>query len=128
MGAHNCRLRSYEELQRRSPLPKVNRRRKAKRKAEAKIYGPYYVRIANLPSCVGQRGAAPHRCIYFDDRRPEAHHLKKVGSGGRDASNCLDVCHGMHDRFESQPLSRIEEETGLDMRAEAARLWEVHGP
>jgi len=128
MGGHNSRLRTYTELQRRSPIPKVNRKRRAKRKAGGEVYGPYYVKIANLRTCVGQRGEVPHRCVYFDDRRPEAHHLKKVGSGGRDASNCIDVCHGMHDRFESLPLSQVEEELGLDMRAEAARLWEVHGP
>lgn len=125
---HNCMIRRKARLARRSELPKVNRKRKAKRKAENKVYGTYYITIANLPTCVGQRGRAPHQCCYTLTRRAEAHHLKKVGSGGRDAENCLDVCHRMHDEFESRPLSEIEAETGLDMKAEAARLYEEFGP
>lgn len=125
---HNCSIRRRAELTRTTELPKINRKRKAKRRAENKVYGTYYVRIANLPTCVGQRGAAPHQCCYVGGRRPEAHHLTKVGNGGQDAANCVDVCHRMHDEFETRPLSEIEAETGIDMRAEASRLYELYGP
>lgn len=125
---HNCAIRRKTGLTRTSELPKFNRRRKAKRKAENKVYGTYYVTIANLTTCVGQRGRVPHQCCYDLTRRPEAHHLHKVGNGGQDAANCVDVCHRMHDEFECRPLSEIEVETGLNMKAEAVRLYEEHGP
>ena len=126
---NNCTIARRKRLPRGGRLPHVNRERKARRKRENRVYGSYYVAIANLPTCVFTRGVTDHRCVYYYDRRPEAHHLKHVASGGQDAGNCLDVCHGAHDSFHSgTTLAQLKALHRLDFKAEAATLHGGHGP
>lgn len=131
---HNCRierrtrLKTRTRLERKTPLRPISPERRARRRAKGDVYGPYYVRIANLDTCVFQRGRQDHTCVHYSDRRPEAHHLDSVGSGGKDAGNLVDVCHAGHDLFHSgKTEAELADEHELDFRREALRLQEAHG-
>lgn len=104
---------------RRSGVKPVNRKRKKRRRDAGEVYGPYYVLVANLPTCVGQRGWVLHRCVYYEHRKPEAHHVKTVGAGGKDRANLVDVCHAFHDHVHDTPRSQVEAELGFGLEDEA---------
>lgn len=109
--------------ERRTRVKAFNAARKKRRKDAGEVYGPYYERIANRGTCLGQRALLGHRCITYADRRPEAHHVKHVGSGGKDAANLVDCCHGMHDWLHATGPSAAAEYLGFTLQAEAERLW-----
>lgn len=96
-------LQASGTIARRSSVPKVNRERKARRKAEGLVYGPYHRATTRLP-CIGVTfGWEPltvlaHRCSFFSDRPGiESHHVVHVGTGGKDEENTVPVCPGLHD-------------------------------
>jgi hypothetical protein len=117
------RLASGSGPARKAKLNPINKARKKRRKDAGEVYGPYYVLVANLPTCVVKRGWALHRCRYYEDRRPEAHHVKRVGAGGKDAGNLVDVCNAGHDWIHDTPASRVEAMLGFSLADEAVRLW-----
>lgn len=102
-------------------IPKVNRKRKAKRAEAGEVYGPGYVWMVGQPC--EESGHPDHRCIYYPDRNLEAHHLKHVGSGGKDAFNLIPACHALHDEFHARPLSAMEAKYGKDYHACAHVHW-----
>lgn len=100
------------------PLPPSNAKRKAKRKAEKKVYGPGWKWISqNLPCAA--LGHPDHRCI---GARCPAHHLETVGSGGQDEENCVPACVQLHTEMH-QSEDRVETRYGLDLKAIAVEAW-----
>jgi len=116
------RLARTKGLETRKRMNPYNRKRKAKRKAEGLVYGPYYIWAAAQPC--EEAGSPLHRCGRSADRRPEAHHLKHVGSGGKDAGNLIFTCHALHDEFHSKTLGDMEHKYRKDYRARAVALFE----
>jgi hypothetical protein len=102
----------------------VNKARKKRRRDAGEVYGPYYVLVATMPTCVVRRGWGLHVCRYYEDRKPEAHHVKHVGAGGKDEANLVDVCNAGHDWIHDTPPSRVEAMLGFSLADEARRLAE----
>ncbi|GMV07390.1 MAG: hypothetical protein AMXMBFR53_36650 [Gemmatimonadota bacterium] len=114
-------LERHAQLQRRTYLKAVNRERKARRREAGDVYGPGYVWATQQPC--EERGHPLHRCGWSRDRRPEAHHLKTVGSGGKDANNLIFCCHALHDEFHARTLEDMERKYRKDYHAVARRIW-----
>lgn len=99
------------------PLPFSNPKRKAKRKAEGEVYGPGWTWISeNLPCAV--RVHPDHRCI----GKGPAHHLKTVGSGGKDEENCVPACIQFHTECHASE-KKVEARYGLDLKGIAVEAW-----
>ena len=99
-------------------IPARNAKRQAKRQEADDVYGSYYrwVRDGSGEPCALTLGHGGHRCGYYGDRRRmEAHHLKTVGSGGKDAANLVRVCALAHDMIHDGGRNYAREEHGLDL-------------
>jgi len=126
-GMKRTPLSRHAQLQRRTWIKAMNRERKAKRRAEGLVYGPYHRWVAdesNAP-CALRQGSGGHACGFFPYRaRMEGHHLKKVGSGGKDAANEVRVCAFAHDLLEDHPGTMwAKTEHGVDLIGIALDLW-----
>lgn len=104
----------------RAPLPRVNRARKAKRKAEALVYGPYHEWVGTQP-CLLKRNPL-HICRGVT----KGHHLIRVGNGGRDEGNEVPLCEIAHTRsmksVHTMGPDSFEAYWNVDLEAEASAL------
>lgn len=83
-----------------SPLPKVNKERRARREAEGLVYSEHHHWIMRQPCEL--RDHPLHQCGTFPERHPiEGHHLKHVGNGGEDRANEIPCCPVGHDFLHS---------------------------
>jgi len=114
-------LHRHTELQRRSFLRAVNPERKARRKEAGEVYGPYYAWTTEQPCALA--GKTGHRCYYVPERGREAHHVRSVGAGGKDAANILPLCSLHHDLAHSLGAQEIKRRRWLDLKAEAVALY-----
>jgi hypothetical protein len=99
-------------------IPKANQKRKAKRAEADEVYGTYHrwVRDESGEPCALVLGHGGHRCGWFAVRtKMEAHHLKHVGSGGKDAANEIRVCPWAHDLLHQHGPDYARDEHGLDL-------------
>jgi hypothetical protein len=99
-------------------IPARNAKRQAKRQEADDVYGSYYrwVRDESGEPCALVLGHGGHRCGYYGDRRKmEAHHLKTVGSGGKDAANLVRICPLAHDLIHQHGANYARDEHGLDL-------------
>ena len=119
-------LHQTASLQRHAFMRAVNPERKAKRKEAGEVYGPYHRWVADdseAPCVLYRRGG--HLCEWVGDRRRmEGHHVKRVGSGGKDAGNEVRVCPLAHDTIEATaPSVLVRRYDGVDLEAEALALY-----
>lgn len=78
-------------------------------------YGPEWLRVSSMRCCV---------C----DRKPWwAHHVKTVGSGGRDIGNVVPLCMECHTTIEQIGRVRFEERHQIDLGSTAKAIG-VHSP
>lgn len=108
-----------------SSIPQVNRKRKAKRKAEGLVYG-WYHREVKRRQCIGW-GHPHHACEVMGPRRNiEGHHVTSVGAGGKDRGNEVPVCPKLHDQVEGKvwgwSRSRVEKMLGVGLREIAREI------
>lgn len=70
-------------------------------------YGPEFIRIS------------AHDCFVCGKRGWWAHHVKTVGSGGRDAFNLVPVCYQHHGQVEAKGNEWFEWEHSCDLESMA---------
>lgn len=99
-------------LIRRTPLAKVNNKRK--RKLYAKNFGDYADLIRQMPCVV---------CGRFDC---EPHHVKSRGAGG-DKSSLVPLDRRCHIMFHAMGKESFERRFMIDLESEAALLWHEFG-
>lgn len=104
------------QLPRFEPLKPVNKARKAKRKADGLVYGPYHDFVGTLPCLL--RTNVIHMCR----GTVRGHHIVSVGAGGVDEGNEVPLCDAGHtlsmksvhalgrESFEAYWKIRLEEE------------------
>jgi hypothetical protein len=68
-------------------------------------YGREYMRVSSLD------------CHFCGKRGWWAHHVKSVGSGGRDAFNLVPVCLEHHTAIEKKGQIYFSEKSGVDLEA-----------
>lgn len=103
-------------LDRRTPLAKVNRKRRKRREAEGKVYGPYHKAMSTM-DCI-LKGHPLHQCY-----GPICgHHLKRVANGGEDRGNEVPVCVRLHAELHFEGDGVVEAKYEVDLNALAARL------
>lgn len=116
--AWNSTLRPGGPLKRSTPLNRVNRDRKARRKEKDEVYGSYHWKIESL-FCILSFDTR-HECRSFPGRKPiEGHHVKSVGSGGKDRGNEVPLCPLAHDEVEQIGRKTFEAKWGVNLKQEA---------
>lgn len=114
-------LHRHAQLQRHAYLRAVNPARKAKRREAGEVYGPGYLWMTRQPCIL--RSRPDHRCAWSQDRQPEAHHVKSVGAGGRDAEDTVPVCHVAHDALHSMGPETFERRHNVSLTTLARDWW-----
>jgi hypothetical protein len=101
------------------PKPKVRKQRK--RFAARRL--PEYMAWIHTQPCVllDARGGNYHRCGPV-----EGCHVKSRGAGGDDAGNLVSMCQHGHRAQHRLGTRTFEEVWGVDLKAEAARLWNLY--
>lgn len=89
-------------LRRTKPVNAVNRKRKAKRAADDRVYGSYHRWVKQHPCAVKGEGSP---C--FGD--VDGHHIRSVGAGGVDANNTVPLCRGHHTEWHTIGPKRFDE-------------------
>jgi hypothetical protein len=110
-------------------IPRVNRARKARRVQADEVYGSYYrwVRDESGEPCALAMGTGGHRCGSREGRtRLEAHHIKTVGSGGKDAANTIRVCPAAHDEIHDHGRTHVRNTHGIDLIGVALDTYARH--
>lgn len=111
-------------LERTTELPKENKKRMERRVAEDEVYGTHHKWIMTQPCELRNHPAI--RCTSYPDRAPiEGHHLKCVGSGGKDRNNEVPACNAHHDHFHwLGSVSAASDFYGRDFRSIAVQYTE----
>ena len=99
-------------MKRRVPLRKLNPERLAKRRAEQ--FGAYAEWIRTLPCCVTGRWPV------------EAAHVLSRGAGGKAAANLVPLVWTEHRALHFMGRWTYEEKRGINLSAEARRLWTLY--
>lgn len=129
-----CRAKLLGEQKRRAkPMPKVNRKRKAKRHAvtfgeqadlcRAMTCCGCCPAVYATPESIAEEIANARRWRALDVRFCDPHHTKTVGAGGRD-EHCVPVCRDCHMEIHapnSGPKT-FDGRRGIDSRAIAAAI------
>lgn len=108
--------RSRAELDRSTPLPKKNAKRKAKRAADDHTYGSFYRYVKTLPCAVGGEGDPCFGEIH-------GHHVKSVGAGGRDAANLAPLCERHHRMIHDIGPKAFDARFFNDLKLYADAIW-----
>lgn len=114
-------IQRHTALQRNAFLRSVNPDRKARRKEAGEVYGPGYVWATGQPCAL--QGKTGHRCYYVPERGREAHHVRSVGAGGKDAGNVVALCSLHHDLVHSRGGAEVHRRYGVDLAAVARGTW-----
>jgi hypothetical protein len=94
---------------------------KARQAKEGKVYGPHHQHVKALARCV-MAGIAGHVC----GGEWDSHHVKTVGSGGKDAGNVVPMCRDAHREVHALAPSKWEAKyPGVDLKALAEIEWRV---
>ena len=98
----------------RTPLRKVNPKRKAKQFEEA--FGPYAAWLRDKPCVVtGEVGE------YVD-----LDHVRTQGARGKAAANLVPLRHDLHMERHNSGIRTFERKYGLDLKAEAEKLFDQY--
>src|SRR5438132_5124150 len=111
-----------------SPAPKVKPRAQKKRFA-ARRDPACQAWIRAQPCRVNQRMIVDWRQGKFGDHTcwgpVQVCHVKSRGAGGSDHRNVVPLCAGAHDE-QGRGIKSFERHWGLDLKAEAARLYQLY--
>ena len=99
----------------RAPLKKRNAKRQARRRADDDVYGSYFRYVKSLPCSVRGEG----QCF----GEVTGHHLKTVGSGGKDAGNLVPLCYGHHREIHDFGAQAFDAKYFNSLPLHAKTLW-----
>lgn len=102
---------------RKTRVKAVNRERKKRRQQEGEVYGPFHRWVSGKP------------CIVRSELcwgTVAGHHLKSVGSGGKDADGEVPLC-SLHHAEIHQSTARFEARHKVSVRDAANRLLSEYG-
>lgn len=117
--AHNSTMRGPKK-----PMNKVNQRRRAKRESDGLVYGDLHEWTKRQPCILADH--PDHACAFYPDRKNvESHHVKSIGSGGKDENNTVPLCPRGHDEAHCLGLTRLCEKYHRDFRSLACEVTEA---
>jgi len=102
----------------------ISKKRRAKRRAEERVYGPYHRWVNDKPCLL--RGHPEHICM----GAVKGHHIHRVGNGGEDAANEVPLCQMAHtlSMLSVHVLreSRFDQQWGTNVRRTAVQLYDEY--